>query len=98
MIDKMNTVYKHAKDVVAREIEDEIVIVPIISGIGSMDDDLYTLNSTGKQVWKLINGEKSLIDIARILENEYEASLEQICDEINELVSTLSKKGLIIEA
>ena len=34
-------------DVVAREIEGDIVIVPLVSGIGDADDELYTLNQTG---------------------------------------------------
>ena len=36
-----------SEDVVAREIEGEIVIVPLASGIGDMEDELFTLNETG---------------------------------------------------
>ncbi|MCP4372843.1 MAG: PqqD family protein [Deltaproteobacteria bacterium] len=89
--------YKVSEDVVAREIEDEIVIVPIIAGIGSMDDDLYTLNSTGKAFWRLIDGQRSLGQIGKCLADEYEAPLDEILAQIQELVFTLCEKGIIVE-
>ena len=97
MSDELEKIYTISEDIVAREIENEIVIVPIIAGIGSMDDDLYTLNSTGKDIWNLMNGKRSLADIAKTLEKEYDAPLEQICEEIKELVSILLDKRILIE-
>jgi len=40
-----------SEDVVSREIEGELIIVPIASGIGDMDDELYTLNDPGRAIW-----------------------------------------------
>ena len=37
-----------SQGVVAREIEGEIVIVPVTAGIGEAEDELYTLNETGQ--------------------------------------------------
>jgi hypothetical protein len=34
-------------DIVSRDIEGELIIVPITSGIGDLEDELYTLNETG---------------------------------------------------
>lgn len=93
-----NKIYKISDDVVAREIEEEVVIVPIVSGIGSMDDDLYTLNSTGRIVWKQIDGEKNVHDIARVIGEEYDAPVEEICSDILDLFSDLLDKGILIEA
>ena len=42
----LDDVYTLSQDVVAREIEGELIIVPLISGIGDIDDALYTLNPT----------------------------------------------------
>lgn len=81
----------------AREIEDEILIVPVTAGIGTMDDDLYTLNTTGKAMLKLINGERCLADITRMLAAEYDAPLAQILEQTTELISTLIEKGILIE-
>ena len=33
-----------------REIEGELIIVPLVAGIGDADDELFTLNETGKAI------------------------------------------------
>ena len=53
-------VYKPSDDVVAREIEGEIIIVPLVAGIGDIEDELFTLNETGKAIW-----DKLAVRIAR---------------------------------
>ena len=47
MMVKTDGVYAPSEDIVAREIEGEIIIVPLVAGIGDMEDELYTLNETG---------------------------------------------------
>ena len=44
----INAAYKASEEVVAREIEGELIIVPLTSGIGDMEDELFTLNETGR--------------------------------------------------
>jgi len=39
-----DSVYAVSDDVVAREIEGEIIIVPLVAGIGDLEDELFTLN------------------------------------------------------
>ncbi len=94
----MNKIYKVSENVVAREIEGEIVIVPIISGIGSMDDDLYTFNSTGKRLWQLIDGKKSCQEIISLLMEEYDESGGEISSQVLDLISELAGKGILVEA
>ena len=65
--------YSPSDDIVAREIEGEIVIVPLVSGIGDMEDELYTLNETGRALWRKLDGTKSLRQVARELEAEFDA-------------------------
>ena len=48
----LNAVCMPSQGVVAREIEGEIVIVPISAGIGETEDELYTLNETGQAIWQ----------------------------------------------
>jgi len=45
---RMEAAYIPSEDVVAREIEGELIIVPLAAGIGDLEDELYTLNETGK--------------------------------------------------
>ena len=45
-----------SEDVVARIIEGELIIVPLVSGIGDMDDELYSMNGTGRAIWSRLDG------------------------------------------
>ena len=65
-------------DVVSREIEGELIIVPITSGIGDLEDELYTLNDTGRAIWHRLDGQRTLAEIAADLETEFDAPLETI--------------------
>jgi len=40
----LDSAYAVSEDVVAREIEGQVIIVPLTAGIGDMEDELYTLN------------------------------------------------------
>ncbi len=62
-----------SEDVVARMIEDELIIVPLVAGIGDMDDELFTMNETGKAIWSRLDGEKSLRTLAAELAMEFSA-------------------------
>ena len=32
------------------------VIVPLTAGVGDLEDELYSLNESGKDVWRLLDG------------------------------------------
>lgn len=48
--------YAPSEAVVTREIEGEIVIVPLAEGIGDLENELYGLSDTGWDVWRLLDG------------------------------------------
>ncbi|MBM3130270.1 MAG: PqqD family protein [Chloroflexi bacterium] len=60
-------------DIVAREIEGEIVIVPLVSGIGDAEDELYSLNPTGQAIWKQLDGARALGAVVDALAHEFNA-------------------------
>ena len=72
------TICAPSEDVVAREIEGDIVIVPLVAGIGDADDELFTLNDTGKAIWKQLDGERTLGDVAKVLAQEFEVPLAEL--------------------
>ena len=45
-------VFSPSDEIVSREIEGEIIIVPLTSGMGDMEDELFTLNETGRAMWR----------------------------------------------
>lgn len=50
-----STAFKPSGDVVAREIQSVIVILPLASGIGDLEDELFTMNDTGKAIWQRLD-------------------------------------------
>ena len=91
----LRQVYTISEDVVVREIEDELIIVPIASGIGDMEDELYSMNETGKAILLKIDGEKSLNQIIHELFETYNAPVEQIKQDVLGLMGELIKRKML---
>ncbi len=92
----MEKIYIPSEDIVAREIEGEVIIVPLVSGIGDMEDDLYTLNETGHAVWKLLDGTKTLREVAADLSEEFEG--DEIVQDVLGFVGEMVKRRILVEA
>jgi len=91
----LDSVYVPSKDVVTREIEGEIILIPITSGVGDMDD-IYTLNETGRAIWQSFDGKKSLREVAASLKVEFEASNEEIETDVQGLVADLLRRKMLV--
>jgi len=91
-------IYAPSKEIVAREIEGEIIIVPLAGGIGDMEDELFTLNETGKAVWIKLDGKKRLSDLVKELQEEFEAPGGEIKQDVIGLVEELIKRKILIES
>ncbi len=85
-----------SEDVVAREIEGEIIIVPLTTGIGDAEDELYTLNETGKAIWDRLDGARSLRQIAAELASEYDAPAADIERDVLGLVGELARRKMLV--
>jgi len=85
-----------SEDVVAREIEGELIIVPLASGIGDMEDELYTLNETGKAIWGKLDGVRTLAQIAIELTDEYAAPAADIERDVVGLVGELARRKMVV--
>lgn len=94
----LHSICAPSDEVVAREIEGEIIIIPLTSGIGDADDDLYSLNDAGKAIWQKLDGKRTLRDAARELSAEFDAPLEEIERDVVGLVEELLKRRMLIEA
>ncbi len=93
----LDRVYEPSEDVVVREIEGEIVIVPLASGIGDIEDELYTLNETGQAIWKRIDGSRPLAEVIRELSADYEDPDGLIADDVVGLLQELLERRMIVE-
>jgi hypothetical protein len=98
MSDKIDLgrVYWPSEDVVVREIEGEIVIVPLAAGIGDIEDELFTLNETGRAVWTRIDGTRPLKAVVRELLAEYDAPDGVIREDVVGLLQELLDRRMIV--
>ncbi len=91
-----DAVYAISDDVVAREIEGEIIIVPLVAGIGDLEDDLFTLNETGKAVWEKLDGRRSLNQVIAELAAQYQAAAGEIDQDVLGLVAELVQRRVLV--
>ncbi len=82
-------------NVVAREIEGQIVIVPLTAGIGDAEDELYTLNDTGQAIWKLLDGQRTLQAVAVLLADEFTVSVSDCERDVLGFASELTRRGIL---
>jgi len=85
-----------SENVVARMIEDELIIVPLVAGIGDMDDELYTMNETGRAIWSRLDGKKTLGTLAAELSAEFVASPGQIEKDVLGLMTELARRKMVV--
>jgi hypothetical protein len=93
----LDAAYIPSEDIVAREIENELIIVPLVSGIGNMEDELFTLNETGKAIWKKLDSQKNLKVLVEELSTEFEDTEGEIEKDVIGLVGELLKRKIVVE-
>jgi hypothetical protein len=89
------TVCVPSDDIVAREIEGEIIIVPLVAGIGDADDELYTLNETGQAIWAQLDGQHTLGEVAAALSAEFDAPADEIEADVLGFASEMAERGIL---
>lgn len=93
----LSKAYGPSEDVVVREIEGEIVIVPLVSGIGDIEDELFTLNDTGREIWTRLDGTKPLAAVVRELAEAYDAPAGMLEGDVVGLLEELLVRKMVVE-
>jgi len=91
----VDTICMPSEDIVAREIEDDLIIVPLVAGIGDADDDLYTLNETGKAIWKKLDGQRSLEQVSVELTDAFFSPAEEIKADVLGFATEMVRRGIL---
>ena len=86
-----------SEDIVAREIEGELIIIPLVAGIGDLEDELFTLNDTGVAIWHQLDGRKDLQTIVDNLLQEYDVEEKEIIYDVLGWVGELVKRRILVE-
>jgi Coenzyme PQQ synthesis protein D (PqqD) len=82
---------------VSRTIAGDVIIVPVRGGVGDLDA-IFTLNSVGTTIWKLIDGQTSSEALAAAVAREYQVNEITARDDVGEFLELLRAKGLIAGA
>ena len=90
-------VYEPSPDIVAREIDGEILIIPLVSGIGDIEDELYSLNETGKAIWRLLDGENTIMRIVDQLARDYAGDKAEIKKDVFGLLHEFKKRKFLVK-
>ena len=93
----LDKVYALSENVVAREVQGEFIIIPITSGIGDLEDEIFSLNETGRAVWDGLDGKRNLKDVAVLLSVAFEAPAVEIEKDVLGLSQELLKKKMLVE-
>lgn len=94
----LSAAYVPSENVVAREVAGEFVIIPVTSGVGDAEDEIFTLNETGLAIWKKLDGKRSLKAIAKDLSSKFEGGVKGIEKDVLGLTKELLKRKMLVKA
>ncbi len=91
----LKSIFIPSEDVVAREIEDEMLIIPLASGIGDLDEELYSLNPTAQVIWQSLDGKNTLQDIIELLLKRFDTTKEALEEDVPGLLKELYQRRIV---
>lgn len=86
--------YIRASSIVFRKIADETVLVPIARSIGDMNA-IYTLNPVSCRIWELLDGTRSLAELADAITHEFEVTHSQAEEDLTAFILELEEVGAV---
>lgn len=90
-----NKIFKRSDQVVSREIEGEVVLLPLYKSSKDLNY-IYTLNKTAATAWGLIDGKNNLADIKNKLTDEFNVEETKLTKQLNELIKDLTSIRAIV--
>lgn len=81
-------VYRKNKDIVSREIDNEMILMPIYKTNKEINE-MYTLNETAAKMWELIDGKRTVTQITDELCGKYGMPRERIETDLEELLKDM---------
>jgi Coenzyme PQQ synthesis protein D (PqqD) len=89
-----NRVFRRSDSLVTRDLAGEKVIIPVRGKVGDLGS-IYTLNSVGSDVWKLVDGRRNVAEIVSAIGEEYEVDFETLSTDVRALLTDMFQEGLI---
>ena len=76
-------------EVLSQEVNGETVLLDLDG------ESYFGLNEVGTRIWQLITAEQTVAEVLSILSDEYDASAEQLDNDVSELLAKLADAGLV---
>ncbi len=80
-------------NIVLREIGEDAVLVPVGARVLDLNG-LVTLNRTGRFVWELLDGNRTVEELAEVLARRFAVGREQARADVEEFLCELERLGL----
>ena len=80
---------------VSRSIDGERILVPIRSHAADLDS-IFTLNDVAARVWDLIDGARSVDEIAETIRREYDVDHERASTDVASFLGQLEEARLVL--
>jgi hypothetical protein len=91
----VQTICARSELVISREIGGEVILAAISGGVADLEDGVFSLNETAKEIWTRFDGEKSLGEIAAEIAGDFDAPLQEVERDVVELAVRLFDRRLI---
>ena len=76
-------------EVLSQEVNGETVLLDLDG------ESYFGLNEVGTRIWQLISAESTVTEVLNTLSDEYDASREQLENDVGELLAKLADAGLV---
>ena len=86
--------YFRDPDFVHRRIVDEVILLPVSQNFGDLES-IFTLNEVGARIWDLLDGERSVEDIAEVIVAEYVTSPDTAARDVAAFLRQLESIGAV---
>ncbi|MFA5319587.1 MAG: PqqD family protein [Candidatus Omnitrophota bacterium] len=91
-------IYAYSKEIVARDVQGEFVIIPVSAQVDGEDFAIFSLNPTGLAVWKNIDGKRTLAGVIKKAAAEFDADEKKVEKDVLKFVETLLERKMLVEA
>lgn len=88
--------YEQDPLIVTRKIGSELILIPVRQNVGDLQY-LYTLNGVASYIWELIDGGRTVEDMAQALIKKYEVEAPQAEADVVEFLAQMKEIGAVVE-
>ena len=91
----LQTIINTRPDLITQKVQQVSEIIPMAEGVGDIDSGMYTLNSTDKEIWMLIDGKITIEEIVQELLTKYDGTYDTVYREVLTTMMDFDDQGLI---